>query len=75
MLIVTTEQIAGKKIIKVLGLVHGEGYFIEITKVVELMTTQAEEMGANAIVGVRLNSWTVLETTRHEAYGTAVVVE
>lgn len=104
MLIVTTDSIADKKIVKVLGLVKGStvrskniGKDIgsslkgivggEINSYTEMlvearqiaigrMADEAEAMGANAIVGMRLQSAAVMQgAAEMVAYGTAVVVE
>ncbi len=103
MIIVTTPDIPGKRIVKVLGIARGStirarnlGRDImailkmlvggEIKTYTEMMArareesitrmeTVAKEMGANAIVNVRLTSVTVLSSTAEIlAYGTAVVI-
>lgn len=104
MLIVTTDNIADKKIVKVLGLVKGStvrskniGKDIgaglkgivggELNAYTEMLTEsrqiaigrmveEAESMGANAIVALRLQSAAVMQgAAEMVAYGTAVVVE
>lgn len=104
MLIVTTDTIADKKIVKVLGLVKGStvrsknvgkdiGASIkglvggELNSYTEMlvesrqiaigrMVEDAEKLGANAIVGMRLQSAAVMQgAAEMVAYGTAVVVE
>ncbi|NOZ04543.1 MAG: YbjQ family protein [FCB group bacterium] len=104
MIIVTTPDIPGKRIVKVLGIARGStirarnlGRDImailkmliggEIKTYTEMMArareesiarmeTVAREMGANAIVNVRLTSVTVLSSTAEIlAYGTAVVID
>ncbi len=104
MLIVTTDNIADKKIVKVLGLVKGStvrskniGKDIgaglkgivggELNAYTEMLTEsrqiaigrmveEAEAMGANAIVALRLQSAAVMQgAAEMVAYGTAVVVE
>ena len=71
MLLVTTPSIEGKKIVRVVGLVQGTGY--EGKDAIESMVAAAQEMGANAVVNVRINSGDM--NTDDFAYGTAVVVE
>ena len=104
MMIVTTDTIADKKIVKVLGLVKGStvrsknvGKDIgaslkglvggELNSYTEMlvesrqiaigrMVEDAEKLGANAIVGMRLQSAAVMQgAAEMVAYGTAVVVE
>ena len=104
MLIVTTDSIADRKIVKVLGLVKGStvrskniGKDIgaglkgivggELTAYTEMLTEsrqiaigrmveEAESMGANAIVALRLQSAAVMQgAAEMVAYGTAVVIE
>ena len=85
MLIVTTDTIVGKEIIEVKGLktiVGGElkGYnemLIEARQIAfGRMADEAESLGANAIVGVRLMSSAVMAgAAEMVAYGTAVVVK
>ena len=104
MLFVTTDTIANKKIVKVLGLVKGStvrsknvGKDIgaslkglvggELNSYTEMliesrqiaigrMVEDAEKLGANAIVGMRLQSAAVMQgAAEMVAYGTAVVVE
>lgn len=104
MLVVTTDTIADKKIVKVLGLVKGStvrsknvGKDIgaslkglvggELNSYTEMliesrqiaigrMVEDAEKLGANAIVGMRLQSAAVMQgAAEMVAYGTAVVVE
>ena len=104
MLIVTTDTIADKKIVQVLGLVKGStvrskkigkdigaglkglvggelGSYTEmLTEARQIaigrMVEEAEAMGANAIVALRLQSSAVMQgAAEMVAYGTAVVVE
>lgn len=104
MLVVTTDTIADKKIVKVLGLVKGStvrsknvGKDIgaslkglvggELNSYTEMLTEarqiaigrmveDAEKLGANAIVGMRLQSAAVMQgAAEMVAYGTAVVIE
>ena len=104
MLVVTTDTIADKKIVKVLGLVKGStvrsknvgkdigaslkglvggelnGYtemLIEARQIaIGRMVEDAEKLGANAVVGMRLQSAAVMQgAAEMVAYGTAVVVE
>ena len=104
MLVTTTHQIAGKRIVKTIGLVRGNtirarhlgrdfmaglknmigGEITEYTKMIaesreealDRMIAQAEENGANAVVGVRFATSEMMEHAAELlAYGTAVVVE
>ena len=104
MLVVTTDTIADKKIVKILGLVKGStvrsknvGKDIgaslkglvggELNSYTEMliesrqiaigrMVEDAEKLGANAIVGMRLQSAAVMQgAAEMVAYGTAVVIE
>lgn len=104
MLIVTTDNIPGKKIVKVYGYVADStvrskhlgkdicsglkslagGELKEMTIMqnesrqiaIERITTQAEKLGANAIIGLRLTSSSIMNgASEMVAYGTAVYVE
>ena len=104
MIITTTDQIEGKRIVEVKGLVQGNtirarnvgrdiragfrniigGEIVEYTNLMtearsqagERMEAQAEELGANAIVGMRfVTSMVLAGASELLAYGTAVIVE
>jgi len=104
MIIVTTDQIEGKKIVETLGLVRGstirarhvgrdimagmrnivggevKDYTVMLAQAreeaLQRMIEQAEKMGANAIVGVRLVTSMVMSgAAEMVAYGTAVKIE
>jgi uncharacterized protein YbjQ (UPF0145 family) len=104
MLIVTSDGIPGKRIVKVFGLVRGNtirarhigrdimaslrniagGEIVEYTKMIaesreqaiDRMTSEAESLGANAIVGLRFTTASMMENAAELlAYGTAVQVE
>lgn len=104
MLIVTTENIPGKKIVKVHGFIGestvraknvGKDIFAglkslvggEIKELTEMqnearmiavgrLSEKAEELGANAIIGLRLASSSIMNgASEMVAYGTAVYVE
>ena len=104
MLIVTSDEIPGKRIVKVLGMVRGNtirarhigrdimaslrniagGEIVEYTKMIaesreqalDRMTSEAEALGANAIVALRFTTASMMENAAELlAYGTAVVVE
>lgn len=104
MILTSTETIAGKRIVRTLGLVRGNsirgrnlgsdliahfrnavgGEIIEYTKMMaeareqalDRLTEDAEELGANAIVGVQFaTTMTMPGAAEFLAYGTAVVVE
>ena len=104
MLLVTTSEIPGRKIKKVLGLVKGNtirarhlgrdlmaalrnlvgGEITDYTKMlaesreqaIDRMVEQAEAMGANAVVGIRFTTSSVMQGAAELlVYGTAVIVE
>ena len=104
MLLVTTDEIPGRKIKKVLGLVKGNtirarhlgrdlmaalrnlvgGEITDYTKMlaesreqaIDRMVEQAEAMGANAIVGIRFTTSSVMQGAAELlVYGTAVIAE
>lgn len=104
MIIVTTDEIADRRIVKTLGLVRGStirarhmgrdivaglrgivgGEITEYTKLmaesreeaVQRMLSQAEKLGANAVVGTRfMTSMVMSGAAELLVYGTAVVVE
>ena len=104
MLVTTTHEIAGKRIVRTIGLVRGNtirarhvgrdfmaglknivgGEISEYTKMIaecreealDRMINQADENGANAVVGVRFATSEMMEHAAELlAYGTAVVVE
>jgi uncharacterized protein YbjQ (UPF0145 family) len=104
MLITTTDEIAGRKIVKVLGLVRGNtirarhvgndimaglrnlvgGEISNYTKMMgesreqalDRMVEEAQDLGANAIVGLRFSTSMVMQAAAEIlAYGTAVIVE
>ncbi len=104
MIIVTTEEIANKKIKETLGIARGStvrsrnigrdifagiknlvgGEISEYTRLqaesreqaIERMLDDAEKMGANAIVNIRLTTSMVMQgCSEILAYGTAVIVE
>jgi len=104
MIVVTTDMLPGKRIVRVLGLVRGNavrarhvgrdilaglrnlagGEIREYTKLmaesreqsIDRMVEEAEQLGANAIVGVRFTT-AMIATAAAEilCYGTAVVCE
>jgi len=104
MILATTDDIPGKKIVKTLGLVKGNtirarnigrdivavfknivgGEIEEYTKLlaesreqsIDRMQSIAEELGANAIVGIRFSTSEIMNGAAEiMAYGTAVFVE
>ena len=104
MLIVTSDEIPGKRIVKIFGLVRGNtirarhigrdimaslrnitgGEIVEYTKMIaesreqaiDRMTSEAEALGANAIVALRFTTASMMENAAELlAYGTAVQVE
>ncbi len=104
MIVCTTNDIPGKKIIKTLGMVRGNtvrarhighdimaqlrnivgGEVTDYTKMlaetreqsIDRMITEAVELGANAIIGVRFStSYIMTGAAELLAYGTAVILE
>jgi uncharacterized protein YbjQ (UPF0145 family) len=104
MLVVTTDDIPGKKIVKVFGLVRGNsirarnighdimaglrnitgGEIVEYTKMIaesreqaiDRMSDDAEALGANAVVGFRFTTSSLMSGAAELlAYGTAVLTE
>jgi uncharacterized protein YbjQ (UPF0145 family) len=104
MIMVNTDDIPHKKVIKSLGLVEGNtirarnigrdivavfknlvgGEIEEYTKLLaqsreqalDRMAASAEELGANAVIGVRFSTSYIMQNAAEVlAYGTAVVVE
>jgi len=104
MIVVTTENIPGKRIVKTLGLVKGNtirarhigrdimagfknivgGEITDYTKMMaesreqslDRMKEEAEKLGANAIVGTRFMTASLMQGAAELlVYGTAVVVE
>ena len=104
MIMVTSHEIHGKRVVRTLGLVRGNtirarhvgrditallrtivgGEISEYTKLfaesreqaLDRMAEEAEELGANAILGIRFTTSMVMSGAAElMAYGTAVVVE
>jgi uncharacterized protein YbjQ (UPF0145 family) len=104
MIVVTTDAISGKRVVRTLGLVRGStirarhvgkdimavlrnmvgGEVAEYTKMMgeareqalDRMVEEAQELGANAIVGVRFITAMLMQGAAELlAYGTAVIVE
>ena len=104
MIMVTTDDIPHKKVVKSLGLVKGNtirarnigqdiialiknllgGEIEEYTKLlaqsreqaVDRMVVEAEDLGANAIVGVKFSTSYIMQSAAEiMVYGTAVIVE
>ncbi len=104
MIVVTTESIPGRRVVKTLGLVKGNtirarhvgkdilaglkglvgGEIIEYTKMVaesreqsvDRLVEEAEALGANAVVGLRFTTASMMQGAAELlAYGTAVIVE
>ena len=104
MILATTENIVGKRIAKVLGLVRGStirarhighditailrnlagGEIREYTKLlgesreqsIDRMVEEAERLGANAIVGLRFSTSSIMGAAAEVlCYGTAVILE
>ena len=104
MIVVTTDNIPGKRVVRTLGLVKGNtirarhvgkdilaglkglvgGEISEYTKMVaesreqciDRLVEEAEGMGANAVVGLRFTTASMMQGAAELlAYGTAVIVE
>ena len=104
MILVTTQEIQGKKVKKNLGLVKGNtirarnlgrdiiallknimgGEIEEYTKLlaqsreqaIDRMVASAEELGANAIVGIRFSTSYIMQSAAEiMVYGTAIIAE
>ena len=104
MIVVTTDGIPGRRVVKTLGLVKGNtirarhvgkdilaglkglvgGEISEYTKMVaesreqciDRVTEEAEALGANAVVGLRFTTASMMQGAAELlAYGTAVIVE
>ena len=104
MIVVTTDTIPGKRVVRTLGLVKGNtirarhvgkdilaglkglvgGEISEYTKMVaesreqciDRLVEEAEGMGANAVVGLRFTTTSMMQGAAELlAYGTAVLVE
>jgi uncharacterized protein YbjQ (UPF0145 family) len=104
MMLVTTDEIPGKTVIKTLGLVRGNtirarhigrdiaaalrnivgGEITDYTKMMaesreqalDRMAEEAEALGANAIVGIRITTSMIMQSASEIlAYGTAVIVK
>jgi len=104
MIVVTTDTIPGKRVVRTLGLVKGNtirarhvgkdilaglkglvgGEISEYTKMVaesreqciDRLVEEAEGMGANAVVGLRFTTASMMQGAAELlAYGTAVIVE
>ena len=104
MIVVTTDTIPGKRVVRTLGLAKGNtirarhvgkdilaglkglvgGEISEYTKMVaesreqclDRLSAEAESMGANAVVGLRFTTASMMQGAAELlAYGTAVIVE
>ncbi len=103
-LVVTSDEVPGRKVVKSLGLVRGQsvrarhlgrdiqagirsivggkvGVYAELLEksreeAINQMTTEAEKLGANAVVAVRMSTADIMGSAAEVlVYGTAVVVE
>lgn len=79
MIVSTTDTIPGKKIVKTLGIVHTKVGFLAIISPEMAqgnLEKQAEKLGANAIVGLKIEAkQRRSHVQKYSAYGTAVIVE
>jgi uncharacterized protein YbjQ (UPF0145 family) len=104
MIVVTTDAVAGRKMLRAIGIVKGNtvrachlgedimafmknlvgGELAEYSKVIaqareqaiDRMITEARELGANAVVGLRFETFYVTQGAAEiMSYGTAVVLE
>ena len=74
MIVVTTDAIPGKKIVKVIGAIDARcSIFVlnEVKSAQSNLEKKAEKLGANAVVGFKIEK---VSGVAH-AYGTAVVAE
>jgi uncharacterized protein YbjQ (UPF0145 family) len=103
-LVVTSDEVPGRKVVKSLGLVRGQsvrarhlgrdiqagirtivggkvGVYAELLEksreeAIDQMTTEAEKLGANAVVAVRMSTADIMGSAAEVlVYGTAVVAE
>lgn len=103
-LVVTSDEVPGRKVVKSLGLVRGQsvrarhlgrdiqagirsivggkvGVYAELLEksreeAINQMTTEAEKLGANAVVAVRMSTADIMGSAAEVlVYGTAVVTE
>jgi len=79
MIVSTTDTIPGKKIVRAVGTVHTKEGFLAIISpemAQRNLEKQAEKLGANAIVGLKIEAkqWRS-HVQNYSAYGTAVIVE
>ena len=104
MLVVTSDEVPGRKVVKSLGLVRGQsvrarhlgrdiqagirsivggkvGVYAELLEksreeAIGQMTTEAQKLGANAVVAVRMSTADIMGSAAEVlVYGTAVVTE
>lgn len=104
MLVVTSDEVPGRKVVKTLGLVRGQsvrarhlgrdiqagirsivggkvGVYAELLEksrdeAIEQMITEAQKLGANAVVTVRMSTADIMGSAAEVlVYGTAVVTE
>jgi len=103
-LVVTSDEVPGRKVVKSLGLVRGQsvrarhlgrdiqagirsivggkvGVYAELLErsreeAIDTMTAEAEKLGANAVVAVRMSTADIMGSAAEVlVYGTAVVTE
>jgi len=77
MIVSTTNTIEGMKIVKTLGAVEAKSSsfsFNEVKSARKNLEKKAEKMGANAVIGFKVNKPDPIIGALY-AYGTAVVVE
>ena len=103
-LVVTSDDVPGRKVVKTLGLVRGQsvrarhlgrdiqagirtivggkvGVYAELLEksreeAIDQMTTEAEKLGANAVVAMRMSTSDIMDSAAEVlVYGTAVVAE
>lgn len=79
-LVVTTEAVPGKKIVKTLGTVQARNNPFLGAALAEInarknLVQEARKLGANAVVGVRTERQQHKEQITYYMYGTAVVLE
>jgi uncharacterized protein YbjQ (UPF0145 family) len=80
MIVVSTDTIPGKRIVKVLGAIQARNNPFAFTfnmakNAQENLEKEARKLGANAIVGFRMERQQHRRRVTYFAYGTAVIVE
>lgn len=78
MIVSTTNTIEGKKIVKTINAIEAENGFFAANKIDSArknLEKKAEQLGANAIIGYRIDISPIPLYGGVHVYGTAVIVE